>query len=165
MCYDGDLSDSNRFVAGRQVAKLDFNWIVPNLAQGSYPDVREAFKTFDIIVFCAEEKQPRTRAPKGKHIARFPLDDDPYRPLPVEVAQMAHQLARNIGSLYARGHPVLITCAQGLNRSGLITALILMYCHRMPARDAIQLIRRQRDKDALCNPMFEQFLMATTPAA
>jgi len=34
-----------------------------------------------------------------------------------------------------------------------------MDCYGMKAPDAIKLIRQKRDKDALCNPMFEQFLL------
>jgi hypothetical protein len=35
-----------------------------------------------------------------------------------------------------------------------------MYAYRMPGRDAVKLIQSRR-KDALCNPMFEQYLLTT----
>lgn len=144
------------------MASLDFHWIVPNLAQGSYPNPPQvAFDQFDVLVFTAEEHQPRIKAPKGCYLFKIPLDDDIYRPLPVEVQRILHEAAQRISAFLLQGHKVLITCHQGLNRSGILTALVLMYAHRMRAKDAIRLIRRKRDKEALCNPMFEQFLLAT----
>lgn len=142
------------------MSKLDFHWIVPGLAQGSYPP-KEAFQTFDVIVYCAEEKQPRFRQPPNKYLFRLPLDDDPYRPIPVEAGQLIHQCAESVSQFVVRGHPCLTSCAQGLNRSGLISALVLVRAFRMKPKDAIQIIRRKRDRDALCNPMFEQFVLNT----
>ena len=141
-----------------------YHWLVPGLAQGSYPDPPNrapvtAFNEFDVLVLCAEEHQAqRYAAPKGKLIYRVPLDDDPYRPLPHEVAQFVMQAANAVGSHVLSGKRALVTCHMGLNRSGMITALILMQYYRMPAKDAIKLIRQKRDRDAICNPMFEQFL-------
>lgn len=140
---------------------LDFHWIVPGVAQGSYPQpLSEAFKHVDTIVFCAEEKQPRaTKLPPGKRVVRFGFDDDIYRPIPAEAGvlfhQMAHQLAREVAS----GRKVLITCAMGLNRSGLMTALTMMYCFRMSPSDVVKLIRARRSKDALMNPIFERWIL------
>lgn len=156
-----ELQIDSESVEGRQVAKLDFHWIVPNLAQGSYPDPpKSAFEHFDVVVFAAEELQPRFKAPQGCYLFKVPLDDDPYRPLPVEVQKILHEAAQRISAFLLQGHKVLITCAAGRNRSGVITALVLMYCFKMSPPDAIRLIRRKRTgHDALANPMFEQFLL------
>jgi len=151
------------------VAQQDYHWIVPGIAQGSYPDPpQEAFRVFDVLVFCAEELQPRLQPPAGKLVFKLPLDDDIYRPIPPEVGQLLHQAAQSLASYHISGKKLLITCAQGVNRSGLMTGLTMMYSLRMPARDTIQLIRAKRtvqDSDlyALCNPMFEQYLYATSP--
>lgn len=141
---------------------LDFNWIVPGLAQGAYPDPAEGFKQFDVIVYCAEEKQPRAKgAPPGKALYKLPLDDDPYQQVPPDVGMILHRVGRGTAAHLVAGQRVLSTCAMGLNRSGLISSLTLMYALNMPARDAIRLIRQKRSPDALCNPMFEQFLLNT----
>jgi hypothetical protein len=56
------------------------------------------------------------------------------------------------------GKRVLIRCQAGLNRSGLITALVLIR-DGMAAADAIELIREKRAGAALCNITFERWLL------
>lgn len=138
-----------------------FNWIVPNVAQGSYPRIGgTAFQHADILVLCAEEFQaPRLKVPTGKSVIRLGFDDDIYRPIPPEAGRIFHAHAKQLGAAALSGRKVLITCAMGLNRSGLMTALTLMHGYKMPPADAIKLIRARRDKDCLCNPMFEQWLL------
>ena len=142
---------------------LEFHWINPFLAQGSYPRPPEAvWGKFDALVLCAEELQPKMRIPAGKKLFRFPIDDDIYRPLPKQVGVMAHLLARKLAQLLRANKKVLVTCAQGVNRSGLISALTLMYAYRMSAPQAIAMIRDKRKVGggayALQNPMFEAFV-------
>ena len=57
---------------------------------------------------------------------------------------------------------VLIRCQAGLNRSGLVMALVLMK-DGYTAKDAIALIREKRSEWALCNEMFEAWLLAKDP--
>ena len=138
---------------------FNYDWIVPGLAQGNFPgDTRTAFKDFDVIMLCAEEHQPRWRQPKGKFIFRLPLDDDPYQPVPLDVGQVIVQNAMAAGSYHVAGHPLITTCHQGHNRSGICTAIILMRYYRMGAQQSIDLIRKKRNDDCVGNPMFEQFL-------
>ena len=61
------------------------------------------------------------------------------------------------------GKRVLSRCQAGWNRSGLVTALILMM-DGYSAEAAIDLIRRKRSSDALCNTHFEKFLRQFTPS-
>lgn len=143
-----------------------FDFIVPQVAQGSWPAVSakgkgEAFKIADVLVLCAEEHQAKgLQAPPGKHIIRLGFDDDTYRPIPPEAGKIFHAHAQQLGKAALSGRKILITCAMGLNRSGLITALTLMHGYRMRPSQAIGLIRNRRSKDCLCNPMFEQWLLA-----
>ena len=58
------------------------------------------------------------------------------------------------------GDRVLIRCQAGLNRSGLVTALVLIKDGYLPA-EAIELIRAQRGEYALCNHHFEQWLITS----
>lgn len=55
------------------------------------------------------------------------------------------------------GKKVLVRCQAGLNRSGLITALVLMM-DGYSAEDAISLIRETRHPAALCNRDFAAWL-------
>lgn len=56
------------------------------------------------------------------------------------------------------GKQVLIRCQAGLNRSGLVMALVLLLDGHTPEQ-AIRLIRRQRGPAALCNYTFETFIL------
>ena len=55
------------------------------------------------------------------------------------------------------GDRVLIRCQAGLNRSGLVTALVLLL-DGYEAAEAIQVIRDQRSPRALCNQAFVTWL-------
>jgi protein-tyrosine phosphatase len=138
-----------------------FDWITREIAQGSYPGLKgTAFQHADILVLCAEEHQAKTlKAPPGKAIIRLGFDDDTYRPIPPEAGKIFHAHAQQLGKAALSGRKLMITCAMGLNRSGLITALTLMHGYRMRPSEAIKLIRGRRSKDCLCNPMFEQWLL------
>lgn len=68
-----------------------------------------------------------------------------------DLVQLAH-------SDWLRGKKVLIRCQAGWNRSGLITALVLIREGYSPA-EAIRLIRDNRSKNALCNPAFVNWLL------
>jgi protein-tyrosine phosphatase len=56
------------------------------------------------------------------------------------------------------GKKVLVRCQAGLNRSGLIMALVLIK-EGYTAQDAIDLIRKQRGDWALCNSTFVKWLL------
>ena len=58
---------------------------------------------------------------------------------------------------WADGRRVLVRCAGGMNRSGLITAMVLMNGGHS-ADDAIALVRRGRSQAALSNPSFVEYL-------
>jgi len=71
-------------------------------------------------------------------------------------------LVRIAHSDWKRGKKVLIRCQAGWNRSGLITALVLIR-DGMDARKAIDLIRKTRSDSSLCNRSFEKFLIEQDP--
>ena len=72
-------------------------------------------------------------------------------------------IARTLHAEWKAGRRVLTRCQAGWNRSGLITALILLI-EGYSAEAAIDLIRRRRTPDALCNHRFEKFLRELTPS-
>lgn len=144
----------------------DFHWVLDRkVAQGGYPGANpnDIFDKFDVVVYMAEEAQPRIAQPEGKLALYGPIDDDIYRPVPPKVGELLHRLGGHCASLVRSGRSVLITCQQGKNRSGLVTALTLLKL--FPAwtpEQAITLIRRRRrfphGDYALSNTMFEQYL-------
>lgn len=74
-----------------------------------------------------------------------------------EIVRMTHRA-------WKRGEQTLIRCQAGWNRSGLITALVLIR-EGMDAQAAIDLIREKRSRHALCNLHFENWLLNLDPAA
>lgn len=63
---------------------------------------------------------------------------------------------------WKRGKRVLVRCQAGWNRSGLITALVLIR-EGYEAEHAIQLIRDRRSPNALCNLDFTKWLEKVIP--
>ena len=63
---------------------------------------------------------------------------------------------------WKRGEKVLIRCQAGLNRSGLITALVLIR-EGYEASEAIKLMREKRNDWVLFNPHFEKWILKQTP--
>lgn len=59
---------------------------------------------------------------------------------------------------WKKGRKVLVRCQAGMNRSGLVTALILIR-DRISAAEAIKLIRKKRDIDALSNPSYVEYIL------
>ena len=59
---------------------------------------------------------------------------------------------------WSAGDRILVRCQAGLNRSGLVTGLILM-CVGFTPEAAIAAIRSNRADVALCNPDFEEWLL------
>lgn len=155
---------SRRAPAAQRALAWNYNWIVPGkIIQGGYPNPPAgALAICDTLVLTAEEAQPRVSVPAGKSVLKFPLDDDFYRPVPREIGQMAIQFGAQLADEVRAGRKVAITCWEGVNRSGLITALTMMHLFRCSPQQAISTIRANRkhpERTALGNPMFEQFLL------
>lgn len=71
--------------------------------------------------------------------------------------QLLQTLPAIIEALVLQG-PTLVHCQAGLNRSGLVLALVLMGRGKT-ARDAIAHLRKRRHSAVLCNTHFEQWLL------
>jgi len=72
-------------------------------------------------------------------------------------------IARFLNAEWKRGKRVLTRCQAGWNRSGFVTALVLLI-DGYSAEAAIDLIRNRRSSDALSNHVFERFLRKITPS-
>ena len=77
-------------------------------------------------------------------------DFDPEENL-LDIVKMAHKDWKS-------GKRVLIRCQAGLNRSGIVMALVLIRDGYAPA-DAIKLMREKRSSWVLCNKSFEDYLL------
>ena len=67
-------------------------------------------------------------------------------------------MVREAHADWKAGKKVLIRCQAGINRSGLVTALVLIRDGQTP-EDAIRLIRDKRCEAALSNSRFEEYLL------
>lgn len=112
---------------------------------------------FDVVITLYADAQP---APWGVREHRFGFPDGPISP---EDAQEAVHLALLAHRAWCSGRTVLIRCQAGVNRSGLVTALVLMIAG-YTAHDAIELVRQRRSPLVLCNGHFEQWLRIEAPA-
>jgi hypothetical protein len=85
---------------------------------------------------------------------RFAFPDGPLEPWTItEIEALADWVHRQ----WKTGDRVLIRCQAGMNRSSLITALVLMK-DGMSANEAIELIRKERSEYCLSNQHFVEYL-------
>jgi len=154
-------------------AHFDINWVAPRVYMGAFPapwsggslvdlprpgkPVRLRPFGFDAVAFCAYEMQPDALAYPDVQVLRVLLDDIPAIPSP-EVRRELAAVVRELHSLWNDGKRVLITCAMGKNRSGLVTGLLLRSLG-FDAEQAIHDIRAaRRHVGALTNTKFEQLI-------
>lgn len=98
-------------------------------------------------------------APQAVEVVRLPLDDAPWDWVthPQEVRRIK-AVADRASRVLAGGGTVLTTCNMGLNRSGLLTALILIRHAGLRPQQAIALLRERCDPSVLSNKSFCSFL-------
>jgi hypothetical protein len=135
----------------------DYNYILGSkLAQGSQPPPyheRPGKAPFDVIVLCAAEWQPHL--PQYSRVVHAPFRDHKPTDEDIRTAKVAaREVVRHITR---RDRSVLVTCAMGWNRSGLVTGLALREFGFSPA-DIIQRIRKARGPNALSNRWFVELL-------
>lgn len=135
---------------------IDAHRILPKLWIGSYPRVPETRNHFDAVVLCAQELQELPYS--GVHVVKAPMDDATPTARELKTAVSA---AQTVHALRKRDKRVLVTCAQGVNRSGFVTALAMMLEGYNP-EDALYCIRKYRHPPIgmmpLSNPAFVQVL-------
>lgn len=138
------------------MTSLDATEITPLLSQGSAPEPGSLVYNcgFDVLVLAAKEYQPPDAAFSRVRVLRAPLEDAELSPQEWREAQRA---ARGAIAAYRKGHRVLSTCYMGINRSGLLSALILRGAHGMTGKEAVALVQQKR-RGALSNPSFVEAL-------
>ena len=133
--------------------------VATNLWVGSAPttrdDRRAVIDNFDVIVFCAEEFQPKAKLFPGVEVVRCGIDDDviTWREMKLVILTAAY-----IHAVRGDRERTLVTCWQGRNRSALVAALAMIIGTYTP-RQAIATVRERRKiPHVLSNPSFTQFL-------
>ena len=108
-------------------------------------------KPFDAVVSLCAYTQPVGWLTKE---FRYGFADGPVEP---EVYQECERIADWAHSEWKLGSKVLIRCQAGLNRSGLITSLVLLR-EGMDLAQIFELIRSKRGEFALSNKYFVEYL-------
>jgi hypothetical protein len=143
---------------------IDATRIAPGLYQGSAPPHGSAVREcgFTTLVLCAQEIQPGSVDFPGVTVVHAPNSDDGTR-----ITQAQWQTAIQAAEIVARrvrgGERVLVTCAAGRNRSGLVSALALHLLTGISGAEAARLVKAQRH-NALTNRWFMSALFRV-PAA
>ena len=108
-------------------------------------------KPFDVVVTLDSYSLPM-----GWHVKefRYGFADGPVEP---HVYQESERIADWAHSEWKSGSTVLIRCQAGLNRSGLITSLILLK-EGLSLVQILELIRSKRGEYALSNKHFVEYL-------
>jgi len=134
--------------------------ITPNLYQGSKPPQGShvALAGFHVLVLTAMEYQPPKRMFPSVSVLYAPLDDAELTPREWTLAKRA---ALQVARALRDGKKVLVTCQQGRNRSGLVTAMAL---HMLTGKSGVSIVKhiQARRADALTNDSFTRAI-ATLP--
>ena len=139
-----------------------FNEILPNLFMGgtsddatiNFPQELNHFKgerNFDCIVTLYAWASPANWGIEERRLGF------PDAQIVNEYLDPIHEMASWAHSRWKLGKKVLIRCQAGLNRSGLLTALVLIH-EGYSSADAIALIREKRSGWALCNSDYVSYL-------
>lgn len=132
--------------------------VYPNLFMGSKRALEDADRgDFDVYVSMAAEIKPPRSSRRGFQSYHIKLNDVPwdFASYPEEVVNLV-AAAKGLADLVKSGHTVLIFCNMGMNRSGLMTALVLMH-FGYSWKKALKTIRK-RHGCTLSNESFVQVL-------
>lgn len=144
---------------------IDADEIIPGLWQGSKPPIGLKLKQlgFDVLVLCAEEWQ-KAELYKDIEVILAPNDDDPRRMPTQGELNIAISAAKKVAQNVRQGRKVLVTCWQGWNRSGLVSALAVHIVTGMDGFSCIARVQGARE-NALCNGSFCKVLGKLKPKA
>jgi protein-tyrosine phosphatase len=143
-----------RHLAASQEHAMDASRVANRLWVGAAPPLDRDLPSFDVVVLCAAEIQPERMAFHGT-VIRAPIPDATLDNAELTRALLA---SKAVGDALLAGRRVLVTCAQGLNRSALVASLALGRITRMSAQDLILTMRLRRHPQALFNQHFQEIL-------
>jgi hypothetical protein len=134
---------------------IDMDEILPDLLyQGSKPPWGTKLRRtgLRVLVLAAEEHQPPAYKFPGVRVVHAPLDDH-LRPLTRREWSVILSAAEFVADRVLSRRPTLVTCAAGLNRSGIINAAAVTMITGCSGAEAVELIRSKREW-ALSNSSF-----------
>lgn len=134
-----------------------FTEIRPGLFMGSKRALSPEFPIFTMYVSMAREIRP-PKSVMGRFDSMWVKMDDvdwDFQNDPQTVRSLM-DVSETLAQLVREGHQVLIICNMGMNRSGLMTALVLMQLG-WPLSKALKKIK-QRHRCTLGNQSFIEFL-------
>jgi protein-tyrosine phosphatase len=140
------------------VTTLDVSRILEDrLYQGAQPPEGVSVRDvgFTALVLCAVELQGLSCA--GVYTIKCPLYDHEGYVLDEDGFTLAKTTSYVVARACQDGHRVLVTCAQGYNRSGLVTALTLFRLTGKPIMECVRDVRKARP-GALGNDSFVRML-------
>lgn len=117
---------------------------------------------YKVLVLCADEYQPPRDFFRGLDDVIYAPNDDGYRPFSPLQKVIATMAAGRVADFVRQKKNVLVTCMQGRNRSGLVSALALHNLYGWSGIRCIHHVQSQR-MDALTNDEFVLYL-STIPA-
>lgn len=123
--------------------------ILPNLWQGGCVDGVKLPDDFDLVV----SLYPWEKYALGPNTERVEIRAYDGADLPD-----FYDIAGRIVDEYRQGKKILIHCQAGLNRSGLLAAMVLMRLD-YSGSEAIALLRSTRSEMVLCNETFENYIL------
>lgn len=128
--------------------------IYKKLHMGSRKALKEPF---DVYVSMARSVRPPRSVPGIRETIWIKMDDVQWDyPNDRYTQKVLLEAAAVIANLVRTGHSVVIVCEMGMNRSGLMTGLVLMTLG-MSARKAVKKVRK-RGRCVLHNQSFVEFL-------
>jgi hypothetical protein len=137
----------------------DRSEIHPLIWQGRQPETVEQIGDFALLVLTAEdhrEKWPQFGESRVCNVAEALLFDD-QQTMPEVNLSPAHQAASLVAVFARKGRKSLVTCAMGMNRSGLVVALALRDLLGLTGSEAMAMVREKRP-GSLFNPAFSEYL-------
>ena len=138
---------------------IDAHRIHDGLWQGSKPPQGDTLASlgYDLVVLCARDYQPPSRKFIGVDVWHIPFEDDFDNLMPRPVLKSVFAAADKVVTHLKRGDKVLVTCWAGINRSSLVSAIVLHKLLGMSGSDAAHLIKFKRP-GALTNELFLRML-------
>lgn len=133
--------------------------ILPHLYQGEKPPTGPTMRAhgFDVVVLCASEYQPSGAEFAGARVLHAPFHDIFGVPLTFEEKRMIMNTAARVAQAVRSGSRVYVSCWQGINRSGLVTALAVRELTGCTGTEAMRWVQARR-QGSLTNPQFQQLL-------
>ena len=113
---------------------------------------------FHVLVLCAVEYQPLDEQFPNVQVVHAPFSDAGF-PMTEDEAETAIAAGEVVSHFVRKRKNVLVTCAQGRNRSGLVAGIAMAKIFpRLGCKQIVSAIRQVRGRNALSNEDFVELL-------